>query len=265
MPNAAIFFMTVTIWGSTWIAIKLQTGAVAPEASIAYRFIGAALLLLLWCLVTRRTLRYPPLAHGFMALQGLCLFCLNYIPLYWASLWLPSGLVAVGFSTVILFSVGLGAVVHRRPIERRVAAGALLGLGSRNQKAGIPVLQSAAFGMLYGGLATAIYVAVSPVQWSFDLSAAYTLSLGYLILFGSVIGFWGYLSVVGRMGPERASYIPVLFPVVALGISTVAEGYSWTAGALTGVACLLAGNLLVLLRLRLKVPGQKPSLALERS
>lgn len=57
MPNAAIFFMTVTIWGSTWIAIKLQTGAVAPEASIVYLFIGAALLLLLWCLVTRRTLR----------------------------------------------------------------------------------------------------------------------------------------------------------------------------------------------------------------
>lgn len=286
MTSVAIFFMTVLIWGSTWIAIKFQAGPVAPEVSVAYRFLGASLLLFLWCLARRQRLRFAPRDHAFMALQGVCLFCLNYVPVYWASKWLTSGLVAVAFSTVVVFSIALSALVDRKPIEPRVALGSLLGMaglalifrpelrgvgmtdltllavgltllgafmgsagtivGSRNRKAGLPVLQINAFGMLYGGLATALYVTLSPVAWAWDPAPSYALSLGYLVLFGSVVGFWGFLTVVGRLGPERASYIPVLFPVVALGISTVLEGFAWSPEASAGLVLVLGGNALIL-------------------
>ncbi|MGE5768294.1 MAG: DMT family transporter [Bacteroidota bacterium] len=288
MASLAIFFMTVLVWGSTWIAIKYQAGPVAPEASVAYRFLGASLLLFLWCGLRGLSLRFAPRDHVFMALQGLCLFCLNYVPLYWASKWLTSGLVAVAFSSVVVFSILLGAVVHRRPIEPRVGIGALFGMaglalvfwpelanfelgdltlfaiglalfaalmgaggtliGSRNGKAGIPVVQVSAYGMLYGGLATAAYVTLSPIAWSWDASPSYATSLAYLIVFGSVIGFWGFLTTVARLGPERASYIPVLFPLVALAISTLVEAYVWSAPAVAGVAFVLAGNALVLVK-----------------
>ena len=288
MTSVAIFFMTVLIWGSTWIAIKYQAGPVAPEVSVAYRFLGAAVLFFLWCGLRRLRLRFTLRDHLFMALQGLCLFCLNYIPLYWASKWLTSGLVAVAFSTVVLFSLLLGRLVHRKPIEPRVGVGAFCGVaglglvfwpeldglvlsdltfvaiglallgafmgssgtlvGSRNSKAGIPVVQVSAFGMLYGGLATAVYVTLSPESWAWDPAPAYGASLAYLILFGSVIGFWGFLTVVARLGPERASYIPVIFPVVALAISTLVEGYVWSPEAVTGLGLVLAGNFLALMK-----------------
>jgi drug/metabolite transporter (DMT)-like permease len=298
MASLAIFFMTVLIWGSTWIAIKYQAGPVAPEASVAYRFLGAALLLFLWCGLRGLRLRFSRRDHLFMALQGLCLFCLNYVPVYWASKWLTSGLVAVAFSSVVVFSILLGALVHRRAIEPRVGFGALLGIGgltlvfwpelrgvtladltlvaigltlvgafmgstgtlvgSRNSKAGLPVLPVSAFGMLYGGLATAAYVTVSPAGWAWDPSPAYGAALAYLILIGSVIGFWGFLTTVARLGPERASYIPVLFPVVALAISTLAEGYAWPPEAVAGLGLVLAGNFLVLIKPAM-APAQKSS------
>jgi drug/metabolite transporter (DMT)-like permease len=60
-----------------------------------------------------------------------------------------------------------------------------------------------------------------------------------------VIGFTAYLTLVGRLGPERAAYSTVLFPVVALNVSAWVEGYRWTAPALAGLVLVMAGNVLV--------------------
>lgn len=70
-------------------------------------------------------------------------------------------------------------------------------------------------------------------------------ALVYLAIPGSVIGFTAYLTLVGRLGPERAAYSTVLFPVVALNVSAWAEGYRWTAPALAGLLLVMAGNVLV--------------------
>ncbi|TNY03362.1 EamA family transporter, partial [Escherichia coli] len=73
----------------------------------------------------------------------------------------------------------------------------------------------------------------------------YVGALVYLAIPGSVIGFTAYLTLVGRLGPERAAYSTVLFPVVALNVSAWAEGYRWTAPALAGLLLVMAGNVLV--------------------
>ena len=73
----------------------------------------------------------------------------------------------------------------------------------------------------------------------------YIGSLLYLAIPGSVIGFTAYLTLVGRMGPERAAYCTVLFPLVALNISAVVEGYQWTPPALLGLLLVMLGNVLV--------------------
>jgi len=61
-----------------------------------------------------------------------------------------------------------------------------------------------------------------------------------------VLGFGSFLTLLGRIGPERAAYCMVLFPIVALTLSTVFENYRWTAEAVAGVSLVLAGNLLVI-------------------
>ena len=60
-----------------------------------------------------------------------------------------------------------------------------------------------------------------------------------------MIGFTAYLTLVGRLGPERAAYSTVLFPVVALNVSALFEDYRWTAPALVGLVLVMLGNVLV--------------------
>jgi drug/metabolite transporter (DMT)-like permease len=62
---------------------------------------------------------------------------------------------------------------------------------------------------------------------------------------GSVIGFTAYLTLVGQLGPEKAAYSTVLFPIVALNVSAWLEGYQWTALALLGLVLVMLGNVLV--------------------
>jgi len=83
------------------------------------------------------------------------------------------------------------------------------------------------------------------IPFTMGWSARYVGALWYLVIPGSVIGFTAYLTLVGRMGPERAAYCTVLFPVVALNVSAFAEGYQWTAPALVGLVLVMLGNVLV--------------------
>ena len=85
MPNYILYFITVLIWGSTWLAIKFQLGVVAPEASIAYRFALAAFLLMVYVYIRKLPIRFKLQDHLFFALQGLLLFSLNYILVYLAT------------------------------------------------------------------------------------------------------------------------------------------------------------------------------------
>ena len=76
------------------------------------------------------------------------------------------------------------------------------------------------------------------------------LSLVYLALFGSVIGFGAYLTLLGRIGSDSAAYVTVLFPIVALALSTAFEDLRWSPIQLAGVGLALVGNLFVLGRIR---------------
>ena len=199
--SASLYLASVLIWGSTWFAIKFQLGVVAAEVSLVYRFALAAAILLVFCLLTRRALRYGAAQHGFIALQALFLFSSNYLIFYWATGLLTSGIVALMFSTVILMNIVNGAIFMKSPVERRVVVGALIGIGgvaavfwsevsavdastdswrglwmcviatylaslgnivsARNQKRGIPVVQSNALGMAYGAALMALYALAS--------------------------------------------------------------------------------------------------------
>ncbi|HEX9596383.1 MAG TPA: EamA family transporter, partial [Anaerolineales bacterium] len=78
MQNTFLYIVTVLIWGSTWLAITLQLGEVAPEWSVAYRFFLASLLLFIYSKLRRLKLRFSLREQLFIALQGLLLFSVNY-------------------------------------------------------------------------------------------------------------------------------------------------------------------------------------------
>lgn len=294
MQNALLYLITVLIWGSTWLAIKFQLGSISPEVSVAYRFLLASLLLFAFSRARGLPLRFSRRQHIFIALQGLLLFSVNYILVYFAELNVTSGLVAVIFSTIIILNVIFGALFLKRAVNSQVVLGALvgiLGLGlifwpelrgynlnggavwgiglallsslsaslgnivsARNQGEGIPVIQANAFGMLYGSLLTLVIAVVRGAEFSFDTSLAYLVSLFYLSLFGSVIAFGSYLTLLGRIGADRAAYVTILFPVIALLLSAVYEGLALSGLQFAGIGFVLLGNVIVVAR-----RGQRPA------
>ena len=288
MKNVLFYIVTVLIWGSTWIGIKMQLGVIDPMVSVAYRFSLAALFLVCWCRFRNLPMRFSLTEHGFMALQGLLLFGFNYLLFYIAELYVTSGLAAVIFSTILLMNMVNGAIFLKSPIDGRVIIGVILGLSgivlvfrpeitsyslqndgvigvlycllatllaslgnitsARNQRHGLPIVQSNAFGMGYGALAMYLVILLAGKPLSFDPSPVYIGSLLYLAMFGSVIAFGCYLTLVGNIGADRAAYATLLFPIVALLISTVWEGYLWTVSSTVGVGLILLGNLWMLNR-----------------
>lgn len=98
-------------------------------------------------------------------------------------------------------------------------------VAASSQLRGLPVMQSNAWGMAYGAAIMAAYALVAGRPLAFDTGAGYVASLVYLAVFGSVVAFGCFLTLIGRIGPERAAYATVLFPIVALAISTVLEDF----------------------------------------
>lgn len=117
---------------------------------------------------------------------------------------------------------------------------------ARNQFRGLPVLQVNAFGMMYGALFMFFYAWWTGLDFAWDHSIEYGISLLYLAVFGSIIAFGTYLTLLGRIGAGRAAYASVLFPVVALSLSVWLEGFIFTPAAITGAGFVLVGNILVL-------------------
>lgn len=292
--NIALYGVTVLIWGTTWIAMTYQVGVVAPELSVGYRFAIAAALVFIWALATRQRLRFGWRTHVLLAAMGLCMFSFNFYFFYLAAAFLTSGLLAVVFSMTVVLNIVNGRLFLGRRASPRTLVAAGLGLAgiaalfwpeverfdladegtlglllslagtfcfslgniasARAQMRGLPVLSCNAWGMAYGALAMIALALVGGAPLAFDTALPYVASLLYLALCGSVIAFGAYLTLLGRIGADRAAYATVLFPLVALAISTAVEGYVWTPAALLGVGLVLAGNLLVLLQPRSALP-----------
>jgi drug/metabolite transporter (DMT)-like permease len=126
--------------------------------------------------------------------------------------------------------------------------GASLGniISAYNQRNKLPVVQTNAYGMLYGSLSMLILVFIIGTPISFDVSFKYISSLIYLAVFGSIIAFYSYLTLLGKIGADRAAYVTLVFPIIALLLSTFFEEYTWSLFALLGVVLITAGNFLVL-------------------
>lgn len=231
--------------------------------------------------------------HGFILLQGLLIFGFNYWMMYSSELFLTSGLVGLIFSLLVFLNILNGRIFLKTPFELKVIVGGLLGIigtgmifqedlaqftfsdkklwglalavggtyiaslgnitSARNQRAGIPVIQSNAFGMFYGALAMFAVAIFSGKTPTFEMTYEYTFSLIYLAIFGSIIAFGAYLTLVGNIGASKAAYVSLIAPVIALTISTFLEGYEWTMIGFAGAALIIVGNVVALRFSRRKV------------
>ena len=288
MSNLQLFIAAVAIWGSTWLAITFQLGRVAPEASVFYRFLLASAIVFAYCLARRLPLRYSLRQHLWIALLGILMFSVSYIFVYYAEQHVVSGLVAVGYSASPMLGLIGMRVFFGTPMTRLLVLGSILGMvgialvfwpefaklqgdrdtalgalhtiiavvvsafgaivAQRNQRAGLPLWQSMAWGMLYGSLFSLVVTLAAGESLDFEPTMPYVLSLVYLAVLGSILAFAAYLTLLHRVGAARAGYIGVMVPIVALVISALFEKFQWHALTWLGIAVSVAGNVIVLRR-----------------
>ncbi len=286
MSNTFLYVITVLIWGSTWLAIEYQLGVVEPEVSIVYRYAMASVVLLLWCKIRGLSLKFKVKDHLYFVVLGLFLFCLNYILAYRAQVHITSALAAIAFSTMLWINIVLSRVIFGTRATPRVLLGAALGIvgivvlfapqirtislsdsvffgsmlalggaltascgnmvSQAAQKRSLPVVETNTWSMFYGAVLTAIVAVASGQEFRFDATFTYITSLTYLAIFGSVIAFGAYLTLLGRIGAHKAGYATVMFPVVALMLSISFEGLQLDFAIILGTTLVLLGNLLVL-------------------
>lgn len=276
------------IWGSTWAAIPYQLGVVAAEVSVGYRFGIAAIVLYLYALASQRKLAVPAYTYPVIFLQGALLFCVNYFFVYYGTARITSGLVAVVFTMILPFNAVFDRLFFGTRIDARLALAAVLGIGGivmifwpevsslslanqtvigiglvligtiiaslgnmcavLNTRRELPVIAVNAHAMAFASILALLISAAIGRQFAFSATTGYVASLLYLAIFGSAVAFGCYLALIRRIGSARAAYSSLLFPVVALVISTLFEAYRWTPVATIGILLTLAGNWLILSR-----------------
>ncbi|KQW32015.1 hypothetical protein ASE36_07385 [Rhizobium sp. Root274] len=299
MTNFLLFSSTVLIWGTTWIAIALQIGPVPVLVSVFYRFATAALILVAALVITGR-LKVPTLKQQpFVLAQALCLFCCNFLCFYHAASYVPSGLISVVFSLATIYNAVNARLFFGDRISPRTLLAATLGatglvllfgvdilfslnpdswkgiglsalgtlffsLGNmasrRNSASGIAPITANAWGMSYGALALLLLIGVTGTPIVAPPTLTYFAAMLYLAAIGSVVGFTTYLMLVSRIGSQKAAYATVLFPVVALTLSTLYEDYHWTLLSGLGLLLTLAGNAVMFA----KLPARKTVLLPEK-
>jgi drug/metabolite transporter (DMT)-like permease len=285
MSSPLLFISACLIWGSTFFAITLQLGQVAPAVSVVYRFGLSAAVLFAWCLARGDRLLMPWRTQRWMFLQGCATFGLSYICTYTSEQYLVSGLVAVLFALMVFWNPICSRIAFGTPLTWRTWSAAavamcgvsllfspsisgawhellsggnghfLLGLGLaltatlassvgnvivvkvREQSAN--VLLTMAWSMLWGSLLVAAWVLLSGQSFTLPVTLTYWGGLLYLSLFGSVIAFAAYFTLIHRIGSHKAVYIGVVTPVISVLLSIQLEHFRPTAIEWAGmILCL---------------------------
>ena len=292
MNNTLLYIMTVLIWGSTWIAINYQLGDVSPAVSLSYRFALAAAILFIFCKQQKIQLNFSLKLHVQFLAFGLALFGCNYYFLYSAQQHINSALTCIGFSMIMIFNMINARIWYKTQITKQFYIGGLLGITGittlfwpqishvslgeqtliglsfclvgtilascgnmisiRNQKKKAPLHAANAWGMAYGAICLGLWAFINGEAFILPMNIAYISSLLYLSIFGSVIAFGCYLTLLNKIGPQKTSYANIMFPAIAVLISSFVEDFQWSAFTVVGLSCIFLGNIIVLSKTKVK-------------
>jgi drug/metabolite transporter (DMT)-like permease len=272
-----LYGLLVLIWSSTWVAIKIGLEDVPALLGAGARFVVAGLVLLAVAAVQRRSLRTDwPLA-GLLALAP---FAFAYGLVYWGEQYVPSGLAAVLFGILPLYTALLGAVLlHDEPLRPALLVGVLIGiaglalaflesveLGSadkaalgatalavsplgaaigsiaqRRRAAALDAVVLNGWSMLVGGLLLLTVSAVSESWGDFAWTAESLGSIAYLALFGSAIAFVALTVLLRHIRVLAVSFLAMLLPFGALIFGALLYDESITPRAVGGAVLVAAG------------------------
>src|SRR3954464_371799 len=274
---AGLYSGLVIIWSSTWVAIKIGREDCPPLLGAGVRFTLAGLVLLAVAAIQDRPLHTD---WALAAVLAIAPFAFAYGLVYWGEQYVPSGLAAVLFGILPLYTALLGSVLlHDEPLRAALLFGGLVGIaglslaflesverGSADKAAlGASALALAPLGaaiggiaqkrrageldavvlngwaMLAGGLMLLPVAALSEDWGDFVWSAESIGSIAYLALFGSAIAFVTPTVLLRHISAMAIAFLAMLLPFGALIFGAVLNDEGITPRAVGGAALVAAG------------------------
>lgn len=248
LATVAMFVLVLVRRESLWLAPKVQLFAAAigiAQFMLNFNFVYRAeqyltsgvvavifaLLIVPNTILSRAFLKTPVerkfLAGGSIAIIGVGMLLAH-----------EAGAIRADFATV-----ALGAALTLAGVLSASAANVMQATPMARAQS---IFVLVAWAMLWGSLADAgfAYATVGPPV--FDMRWSYFLGIGYLALFGTVLCFPLYFGIIRAVGAGPAAWSSVLVPVIAMGLSTLFEGYVWSGLSIGGSVLVLAGLVVAL-------------------
>lgn len=259
------------VWSSTYLALRHVVTAMPPMFAGALRFAAAGAVL--FALQRLRGAPWPE-ARSWRpaAASGVAFFALANGVLGLAETRVSSGVAAVVFASTPVFVAALGALHGERPSPRErvgialgVAGVALLAAGSDLRSAGargVLLLVSplawavgtaiarraqpaspvtfAAQQMVCGAAAMAVVSGALGERVSASVPMEAWAALGYLVVFGSVLGFSAYAYLVRHARPAVATSYAYVNPALAVLLGAAVDGEPLRATTFASLSLVLA-------------------------
>jgi drug/metabolite transporter (DMT)-like permease len=276
----SLYALNVLIWSSTWVAIKIGLEDVPPllGAGIRFALAGAGLLLL------ARALGRPLKTDAALAaVLALLPFAAAYGLIYWGEQYVPSGLAAVLFGVMPLYSATIASVaLADEPLRARLIAGIAVAIGGlaiafgeslalgdaewallaatacaiaplcaaignvsiKRRGQALDAIVLNAWAMLGGG--ALLLITSAPLEdWTEAAWTAQSLgSIAYLAAIGSAVPFVTLTILLRQLPAVTVSYITLLLPFGALAFGAALYDERVTLAAVGG-ATLVATGLLI--------------------
>lgn len=277
---ALVWLLLATIWGSTWLFIKVGLMDLPPVSFAAWRFVLAPIPLLLWLVARRRVQHYSAADWRLMIGTGLLTFALNYTLVFWGESYISAGLAAILYSTFPILGMLMAHVMlPAEPLTMRKLGGALVAVGGVAvifydqihlrggwAVAGSAALVLAAASSAYAGVlikrqgthidpvvmtAVQMLASVGPMLLlgftvdgdprSFSWTPRAVVSVMYLAFVGSSLTFVLLYWLMRRIPVTRVMLIPLLSTLLAVALDAAVLGERLHWRALVGAAGILSG------------------------
>jgi drug/metabolite transporter (DMT)-like permease len=253
--KAIIAWLNVCIiWGTTYLVIRIGVGHMPPMLFAGIRWVIAGGIFIAFLKWQGKSLpKAKELVH--LAVVGLALIGFGNGLVVFAEQWIPSGLAALLITTVPFFMVGIESFLPRGPrLNATIVTGLIMGmvggflifgddiryladpnnllgvlgllgavifwsigsLYSKYVKVDVYPLMGASVQMLIAGIVLSLIgISIGELpRLNFEINGL--LSLAYLVIVGSLIGYSSYIYVLTKLPLSLISTYAYINPVIAL-------------------------------------------------
>ena len=282
--KAIIAWLNVcVIWGTTYLVIRIGVGHLPPMLFAGIRWVIAGVVFITVLKWRGKALpKANEIVH--LAVVGLALLGFANGLVVWAEQWIPSGLTALLLTTVPFFMVGLESLLPKGPkLNATILTGLVMGLTgvclifgedikylsdpdnligvfallgavffwslgslySKYVKVDVHPLMGASVQMLIAGIfLSVIGISIGELPLlSFEINGL--LSLAYLIIFGSFVGYASYIYALAKLPLSLVSTFAYINPVIALFLGWIILDEKLNFQIAIAAAVIIAGVFIV--------------------